>query len=475
MSWSAIRALILLFAGILISRLCHLRVVWVEEAYPAAAALQILNGKALYRDIWFDKPPLSATTYLLWGAQAGLPLRLAGTIFIFLCCLAVFLFAREAWTEREGMTAAALLAFFLTFGVPSAVMPLAPDILMVLPHTLAVFFAWRGRALLSGLLAGIALLVNGKALFVLAACLLWAGPVVLAGFAIPAVASLLWFGRPYYEQVWQWGALYSAHGFAWQTGFVRTLNWAGFQAALLLGAAVFFLRRHLAPNVSEGKQRLSPHSRSGLDLEKNWRWAGWVLLSFMAVAAGWRFFPRYYFQLLPPLVLLSARGYTLLNSKRWMVLALLLIPLVRFGPRYIQLAFHPEAPWSDRELEQDSRAAASLMKPAGTLLVWGYRPDIFVFSRLPAGTPFLDSQPLTGVLADRHLTNSDSVAPELAKRNRQRLIETAPMWIADGLEPLNPSLAITQYPDLHAWLQNYEVAGHTRETVVYRRKVDQRR
>lgn len=451
MSWSAVRALILLFAGILISRLCHLRIVWVEEAYPAAAALQILNGKSLYRDIWFDKPPLSATTYLLWGAQAGWPLRIAGAIFIFLCCLAVFLFARELWSEREGVTAAALLAFFLTFGVPSAVMPLAPDLLMVLPHTLAVFLAWRRRPLLSGFLAGIALLVNGKALFVLAACLLWTGPLVLLGFAIPTIASFVWFGQPYYEQVWQWGALYSAHGFAWQTGFLRTLNWAGFQAALLV-AAGFFLWQ-----------------------DRNWRWLGWVLLSFLAIAAGWRFFPRYYFQLLPPLVLMSARGLTLLRAKSWLLLALLLIPLlliplIRFGPRYVQLAVHPNAPWADRELEQDSRAAALQMKPAGTLLVWGYRPDLFVFSRMPAGTPFLDSQPLTGVLADRHLTNSESLAPALARRNRQTLVGTAPTWIADGLGLLNPSLAITQYPDLHSWLQNYEPAGRTRETILYHRK-----
>jgi hypothetical protein len=445
-SWSAIRALAALFAGILITRLCHLRILWVEEAYPAAAALQMLNGKALYRDIWFDKPPLSASTYLLWGAQSGLPLRVAGSVFIFLCCLAVFLFAREVWSEREGVTAAALLGCFLTFGVPSAVMPLAPDLLMVLPHTLAVFFAWRKRAIWSGLLAGVALLVNSKAIFVLAACLLWAGPLVLVGFAIPAVASLLWFGQPYWEQVWQWGAVYSAHGFAWQTGFLRTMNWAGFQAALLVGAAFFLWK------------------------EKNWRWLAWVIISLAAVAAGWRFFPRYYFQLLPPLALMSARGYTLLQGRRWMMLVLLLIPVARFGPRYVQLAVHPDAPWSDRALEMDSQAASKLMGADGTLLVWGYRPDIFLFSRLPAGTPFLDSQPLTGVLADRHLTNSDSVAPELAAHNRQRLIETAPTWIADGLGPLNPSLAITQYPDLKGWLENYEIAGKTADTVVYRRR-----
>jgi hypothetical protein len=449
-SWSAIRALILLFAGILITRLCHLRVLWVEEAYPAAAARQMLNGKALYRDIWFDKPPLSAWTYLLWGAQTGWPLRIAGAIFIFLCCLAVFVFAREVWSEREGLAAAALLGFCLTFGVPSAVIPLAPDLLMLLPHTLAVFFAWRGRSLSSGLFAGVALLVNSKAVFVLAACLLWAGPLVLVGFAIPAIASFLWFGRAYWEQVWQWGALYSSHGFAWQTGFIRTLNWSGFQAALVLGAAFFLWK------------------------EKNWRWLAWALISFCAVAAGWRFFPRYYFQLLPPLVLMSARGFVLLQGRRWVMLALLAIPLVRFGPRYVELAIHPAAPWSDRALELDSQAAAKLIGPDGTLLVWGYRPDIFVLSGLPAGTPFLDSQPLTGVIADRHLTNSDSAAPELAKRNRQRLIETSPSWIADGLGPLNPSLAITQYTDLQAWLANYEVAGRTADTVVYRRRPVQR-
>jgi hypothetical protein len=409
----------------------------------------MLNGKALYRDIWFDKPPLSASTYLLWGAQTGWPLRIAGTIFIFLCCLAAFLFAREVWSEREGVIAAGLLAFFLTFGVPSAVIPLAPDLLMVLPHTLAVFFAWRGRAVLSGLMAGVALLINSKALFVAVACVLWAGPLVLVGFAVPALASFFWFGRPYWEQVWQWGALYSAHGFAWQTGFIRTLNWGGFQAALLVGAAFFIWR------------------------ERNWRWMAWVVISLVAVAAGWRFFPRYYFQLLPALALMSARGFVLLNGRRWVVIALLLIPLVRFGPRYVELALHPDAPWSDRALELDSRAAAKLVGPEGTLLVWGYRPDIFIFSGLPAGSPFLDSQPLTGVIADRHLTNSDSAAPELAKQNRQRLIETAPTWIADGLGPLNPSLAIRQYADLRSWLANYEVAGRTADTVVYRRRSGQ--
>src|SRR5258708_19332819 len=103
----------------------------------------------------------------------GIPLRIAGTIFIFLCCLMIWRFARDLWGPREGLTAALLLGFFLTFGIPSAVMALAPDLLMIAPHLAAVYLAWRKRPLLSGLMAGIALLVNSKGVFVLAASLLW--------------------------------------------------------------------------------------------------------------------------------------------------------------------------------------------------------------------------------------------------------------------------------------------------------------
>jgi hypothetical protein len=199
----------------------------------------------------------------------------------------------------------------------------------------------------------------------------------------------------------------------------------------------------------------------------------WILISLIAVAAGWRFFPRYYFHLLPPLALMAARGYTLLKNKRAVILVLLFIPLVRFGPRYVLLANDlrqgRRADWNDLRLNQDSREAAKLIGSSGTLLVWGYRPDIFVYTRLPAGSRFLDSQPLTGVIADRHLTSSEVAAPELAAQNRRDLAQTAPTWIADGLGPLNPQLAITNYPDLHDWLQNYREFARTKYTSIYRR------
>ena len=48
-----------LFAFLLAARLCHWRVLWVEEAYPMAGAIQLGHGLVPYRDFWVDKPPLA--------------------------------------------------------------------------------------------------------------------------------------------------------------------------------------------------------------------------------------------------------------------------------------------------------------------------------------------------------------------------------------------------------------------------------
>ncbi|MGH9668311.1 MAG: hypothetical protein ACRD9L_28150 [Bryobacteraceae bacterium] len=461
-------ALALLFGGLLATRLCHAGIVWVEEAYPTAAAIQMLDGKVLYRDVWFDKPPLFPALYVLWDARTGVPLRIAGAVYIFLACLAAWRFASELWGPREGIAAACFLGFFLTFGIPSAVMALAPDLLMILPHLAAVYLAWKSRPFLSGVAAGVALLLNSKGVFVLAACAIWqwrALPLLAAGFVAPnAIAVVaLWFASAlpaYWQQVWVWGWLYSKSTFLEQpfrAGLLRTLDWAGFQAALVLGAAWFWWRDRSA---------------------SRWRFALWAAVAFAGVIAGWRFFPRYYFLLLPPMAIAAARGYTLLGARRVILLIALLVPLLRFGPRFAalarDLATGRETRWPDLAMSEDSRRAAriveSMARPGDTLLVWGYRPDVFADTRLPAGTRFLDSQPLTGVLADRHLTRSDVIAPELAARNRLELTHTAPTFIVDGLGPYNPRLVITAYPNLAAWLAQYDLAARTQHSVIFRRR-----
>jgi hypothetical protein len=83
---------------------------------------------------------------------------------------------------------------------------------------------------------------------------------------------------------------------------------------------------------------------------------------------------------------------------------------------------------------------------------------------------WLDSQPLTGVPADRHLKSSEPVEREEAARRRLELAQSHPTFVLDGLGPYNPRLAITEYAELREWLAGYVEVGRVGQTVVYRRR-----
>ena len=461
-------AFALLFLFLLAARLCHVHVLWAEETLPLAAAQQMHAGAVLYRDIWFDKPPLAPLLYTVFGDPAWL-LRFSGALYALLCCALAFGFARDLWSEREGLWAACLLAFYLVFDFPSSAIPLAADLLMLAPHLAAVWMAWKRRPLWAGALAGVAFAIHPKGLLVLAVCACWCPAwaslaPLLAGFlAVTGAASLgLWSAGAlpaYWDEVWRWGRVYAGTTFLespLRNGLLRTLNWAGFHAAIVIAALLACLR--------ERRDRAW------------WRWSLWLLISFAGIAAGLRFFPRYYFQLLPAVVLLAARGCAGLPIKppaKSLALALLLVvPLARFSPPYVMAARGVEQ--RDTAMDRDSRAAGALLRaaahPGDTLFVWGYRPEIYVYSQLRAATRYLDSQPLTGVPADRHLTQSKPVETTQSRERRAGLTRSQPSFIVDGLGTYNPRLALDQYPDLRSWMAAYREVARTPGSVIYRRE-----
>jgi hypothetical protein len=456
-----------LFLLLVFAKLCHFDILWAEEGYGSAGAVQILHGKMLYRDFWFDKPPLAALLYVLWHGRPGLGLRLADAAYALACSGAAFRFAKQLWSEREAIWAACLMAFFLVFDIPASVTTLGPDLLLVLPTLAAVDCAARRQPFWSGVWCAAGLAVNAKALLLLAVCCAWCWPSALplaVGFVAGSAPWIIWLGAfhalpDYWRQVWWFGSQYSRDTFVahpWAEGMARTLHWAGFHAALLLGSVFCFSQRKLWNNA---------------------RWLCWITVGFIGIAAGERFFERYYFMLLPPMVVVAAGGVTL-AQKHWRIAMFLLlaIPLVRFGPRYVLLGADVlngrRSEWSDVQLNEDSRDVSRMIeahrRPADTLLVWGYRPDIFAYTQLPVAGKFLDSQLFTGVIADRHLTSTHVSFPTLAEQNRQQLRSLRPTWIVDGLGPSNPALAITSYPELKPWLEeNYRGCGETRNSILY--------
>jgi len=464
-----------LTGAILLSRLCHGNILWADEDYHLAAAIQMLHGKMLYRDVWYDKPPLSAIVALLFGAWPGWPLRLVGSALAAASCAVAFRFAASLWSRREGYWAAGLLAFSVVFYLPPATIPLEPDTLMILPHLAAVYLAWKQKPLAAGLAAGLAFAMNIKGLAVLLVCLVFAPAgwlLIFAGFLIPNVVLLGWLGlqhafSAYLESVWRWGLLYAGAppgDTPVENALIRLVNWLGFHAALGMAAVWYFVR------AKDDRPRA--------------RLLAWAIVSLAAAGVGWRFSPHYLNQLLPPLGIAGARGVCMLAEESRalrrigaIVLAIAaLVVIIRFGPRYFLLAADDLAgrphTWRDVALDQESRQTAALIrmlaKEGDTIFVWGYRPNLVVYTRLPVASRMWESQPLTGVPADRHLRDASSVDHDWALQNRAELIGSSPSIIVDGLSAYNPRLDIRNYPDLAAWLQRYCPAGRVGLTSVYR-------
>jgi hypothetical protein len=322
--------------------------------------------------------------------------------------------------------------------------------------------------------------MNIKGVMVVLACLIFAPAgwlLMLAGFLIPNALLLGWLVSQhafpaYVESVWRWGMLYAGAppgDSPVESALMRLRNWDGFHAALIVAALWYWMRAK--------------------ELSLRVRTLAWAGVSLAAAGVGWRFSPHYLNQMLPPLAIAGARGICVLAGETGAplrrigagVLAVTaLVAMIRFGPRYFLLAAddfagRPHA-WRDVALDQESRQAAALVrtfsptlgKTGDTIFIWGYRPNLVVYTRLPVASRLWESQPLTGVPADRHLGDSRSVDPAWARRNRAELVGSSPSIIVDGLSAFNPQLGIERFPDLADWFKRYCMARRVGGTVVYR-------
>lgn len=449
--WFALAALLL------ISRAAHINILWADEDYHMAVAIQALHGKMLYRDIWYDKPPLNALLMMLIGGWPGWPLRLFSVALELAGAVVAYRFAGRLWGAREGYIAAGAFAFFHIFYFSYTTMPLEPDTFMVLPQLLAVYWAWSQRPALAGFAAGLAFLLNTKGLFLLPICFAFypAGWLALGmGFAAPCAVMGGWlvsqgaFGG-YLDQIWRWGLLYAANPQEEPPSgpLLRLASWLAFHSALLLGSG-FALRR-----VQDRKQR--------------WKLVAWVGVSLVAVSVGWRFPPRYLNQLFPPLLILGSAGIAIVLAKRsWWQMVLLLsvaIPLVRFTPRYAQLLAEDlrgqRHDWRDATMDRESQDGADIVnrlkRPGDTIFIWGYRPNVVVYTRLPIVGKMWESQPVTGIPADRHLSVEVPLDAAWAAENQAELLRTRPTFVVDGLSSYNIELDIHKYPEMAEWMKPY--------------------
>jgi len=234
-----------------------------DDGFWFTAGEEILRGKTLYREIYFDKPPALPLVYsflfLIFGAHIVV-IRIFTILYSVAVSAVLYLFGSRLYDRRAGMLAAAMFTLFSTTSVSNHEQGLNTDVLMILPYTAGAYFFVRAcfekrasLALIGGALAGLAVQVNPKGVFdlvffavLLAAAYRWrarngreAAPAAeeradspeqrripsplyqlalgaLAGFAVGTLPFIVYLlatrsFSDYWLFVWEWGSKYAAY------------------------------------------------------------------------------------------------------------------------------------------------------------------------------------------------------------------------------------------------------------------------
>src|SRR6185295_2816442 len=323
---------------------------------------ELLRGKALYREIYFDKPPGLALTYLLlfWSFGAHL---ITVRLFTIVCSIAIavvlYLFGSRLYDKRIGLVAALMFAVFST--TYPHFQALNTDLLMALPYTAGAYLLVRSRwdvcspgaapslkrwlALAGGALIGVAFQINPKAIFdivffgaFLVASRKWneneirfvtdpsrrepnaSGLFALALFGVVAgsVPFLIQIAAEnswscYWAYVWDWGARYGGYNSA--TSVVMAAlksgtNYLTLNDTLLIALAfvVFAVARQMRKPSHIADQATGANFKTVLNFRADVVLLLWFAASFAGVMVGGRFYGHYFLQIVPSLCVIGARG-----------------------------------------------------------------------------------------------------------------------------------------------------------------------
>jgi len=431
---------------------------------------EMLRGRALYTDLWDNKPPALYAAFTAAQLVARDP---AAVVFLvgLACAWATAIALFVAGTAQGGAPAGLWIAAF--WALLSADLPLQanqPNAEALINACLAIAFAallWIGpRALdVRGVVAGVGL---GTAILlkVIMAPLAVAWSVVHV--AVPPA------GTPRARAAVQASVLLAVSVLgtaAVGAYFAATGRWTDLWATLVVHNRYY--AGPLLPNLREGMRlpRLFPPFLGhvapllvaivpGLVLALASRWSrpvvillAWILIVPAAVAAPGKFYPHYYQLWLPPLCI--AAGWSLaaigartrapnaVTAAAGGAVALALGLAV--GPAYALSA----ADWSDtkygdvflrsRDVAQEVR---EMIGPGETFFQWGNEPEIYLYARRSPPTGVLWAQhmqtgPLRISLRTRALGQLAVADPQLVVFSRDQPPPTGALgaWLEERYEP----------------------------------------
>lgn len=395
----------------------------VDEADFAVEAGALLDGGRPYVDFVEKKPPV---VFLLYGGAMALVgrhnlpgIRVLLMGYVFATALVLAAIARRLYGERAALIAGPAYALAVSAGLPMDFHAVNAETLFLLPLVAGTRLSLSARAgdappgvrrlIAAGVCLGLASLVKqqaGMQLPILAASLLVdpdatdgrprladrlrAVAALAAGFlgiwlvalgVLAAVGAL----REFVYWTIAVNRYYIANGNSLQDGIWRARRAVGMMTSF---APVLWLMGGLGL-ITQVARRAAPR-RSMVPL--------WFVGSLVPVVLGGRFFPHYFLQVYPPLVLsaavLLAALWDRLPERRviraggaFALAALVVIPAARQMSRYQdpEMLSFPHAPAKARALAAYVRESTA---PDARIVVWGYGSAIYYLAERQPATRF---------------------------------------------------------------------------------------
>jgi MFS family permease len=403
------RELVLLFGGLLLLTVAlrmpafFVDVFNSDETFLATQAEVINDGGDLYADAADRKPPLVpylyALTFAVVGSTALWSVRVLAMVAVALTGLFVAIEARDRYGRRAGWIAGALCVMASVAFAPQDGQAANFEVFMLPALAGAVLLARRDRPFSSGVAVAVATLAKQTGAATLLPVLYLTGKRrgrqgvwdTLLGFAAPLAIVALAVG-PGELLFWTTignGSYLSIHG-AW-------LYVAGMFAVMTFA----FVACNL-PIVWTIPRAWRERTPADWDL-----WL-WVLSAAISVAFGLRFFGHYYFQLLPPLSILTA-GVLVRLGRRAIGGTVALAVFVAVGFSVIGYFARPfDQPI---EYERVSSYIAAHTTEEDRIFVWGHQPEIYWASGRHPATRF----PTTGLFTGDNGLPPDEVPTDATK------------------------------------------------------------
>jgi hypothetical protein len=488
----AVLGIILLTVIIRLPSLLHPQPIDSEGMYSVVAN-EIVDGGRPYIDAVERKPPLLFWTYAaifkVGGKFNWKALHIVALVWTLCAMAGLYVIGSELFDRNTGLIAALFYCVFqhwwtwknLTFD---------GEMLMNLP----IIWAWgiafrpslsrlRPELFPAGALLGAAFLLKQPAAIAAVPLGIYLllpsygasrnltrtnsiiqATMLTAGFfaAVGVVALVLW-NQGILRDAFYWtiGDHDVPHVF-WEKGILRTLAFIGACLPLVAGAIM----------ACRDKSQIW----AGRTAERTALF-GLLAASAIGAAAGARFYPHYYVQLIPPLALLAAPHYARLWSRTVQPPHWLLRPAVTYAWLALTVIVFSIIHWTGlaprRVPSEAGRYLSTHSSPDERIFVWGQTSKIYLDAQRRPASRYIATFPLTGYVFGGPIPGFDTrsrILPGAWTTLEQDFARHPPTYIVDvQADPKTAQHPVKNFPILAKLLaEHYQPVARTAEGMIYR-------